>query len=71
MAFPGNSVVKNLPKIQWMQVQYLSQDDRLEEEMATHSGVFAGKSHRQRSLVGYSPTGSQRVEHNLATTIPR
>ena len=26
-----------------------------------------GKSHRQRSLVGYSPWGSQRVRHDLAT----
>ena len=31
------------------------------------TSVFAGKSNRQRSLVGYSPMGSQRVEHNLAT----
>ena len=27
----------------------------LEEEMATHSSILAGKSHGQRSLVGYSP----------------
>ena len=26
-----------------------------------------GKSHRQRSLVGYSPWGPNRVKHNLAT----
>ena len=26
-----------------------------------------GKSHRQRSLVGYSPWGCKRVGHNLAT----
>ena len=25
------------------------------EGMATHSGTFAGESHEQRSLVGYSP----------------
>ena len=49
-----------------MQVQYLSQDDCLEGGLARTS-VFAGKSNRQRSLVGYRPMGSQRVEHKLAT----
>ena len=28
---------------------------------------FPGESHRQRSLVGYSPWGCERVKHNLAT----
>ena len=49
--------VKNIPvvqKIQEMQVQYLRQDDPLEEEMATS---ISRKSHGQRSLVGYSPRG--------------
>ena len=30
-------------------------EEPLEKEMATHSGIVAGKSHGQRSLVGYSP----------------
>ena len=38
----------------------LRQEDPLEEEMATHSRVQAGKFHGQRSLVGYSPR-SHRV----------
>ena len=44
-------------------VQSLGWEDTLEKEMATHSvfGVFffflPGKSHGQRSLVGYSPWG--------------
>ena len=29
--------------------------DPLEEEIATHSSILAGKSHGQGSLVGYSP----------------
>ena len=29
----------------------------LEEEMATHSCILAGKSHGQKSLAGYSPQG--------------
>ena len=65
--FPGGSVVKNLPamlNMQETQVQLLSQEDGLEEEMATHSSIFAWKeSQGQRSLVGYSP-GLQRVRHN-------
>ena len=50
------------------QVQSLGQKDPLEEEMATHSGILAGKSHGQRSLVGYSPWGlkeSDTTEHIL------
>ena len=39
--FPGGSVVKNLPAMQEMQVQSLSQEDPLEKEMATHSSILA------------------------------
>ena len=35
-------------------VRSLSQEDPLEEEMATHSNMFAWKIHGQKSLVGYS-----------------
>ena len=35
--------------------------------MATHSSILAWKSHRQRSLAGYSPWGLKRVGHNLET----
>ena len=44
--FPGGSVVKNPPAKQEMQktqVQSLSQEDPLEEEMATHSSILAWK----------------------------
>ena len=30
--------------------------------------LLPGKSHRQRSLVGYSPWGHRRVGHNLVVT---
>ena len=34
-----------------------------------HTPVFLpGKSHEQRSLVGYSPCGCERVGHNNSTT---
>ena len=55
-------MVKNLPVIQ-MWVQTLGWEDPLEKEMATHSSILAGKSHGQRSLVGYSPLG-HRVRHD-------
>ena len=44
MSFSGGSVVKNLATMQETQetqVQFLSQEDSLEEEMATHSRILA------------------------------
>ena len=39
-------------------VRSLGREDPLEKKMATHSSILAwGKSHGQRSLVGYSPWG--------------
>ena len=39
------------------QVRSLREEYPLEKEMATYSSILAGKSHGQRSLVGYSPWG--------------
>ena len=39
VGFPGGSVIRNLPAMQNTQVQSLSQEDPLEEGMATHSSV--------------------------------
>ena len=40
--FPGGLVVKSLlPTMQVMWVQSLGQEDPLEKEMATHSGILA------------------------------
>ena len=39
--------------------------------MATHSSILPGKSHRQKSLVGYSPWGrkeSDSIEHTHTHT---
>ena len=55
--------VKKLPAVQETQVLSLGQEDPLEKEMAKHSVSLPGKSHGQRSLVGYSPWG-RRVEHD-------
>ena len=38
-------LVMNLPMMQETRVQCLAQEDPLEEEMATHSSILAGKSH--------------------------
>ena len=41
MGFPGGSAVKNPPAMQEMWVHSLSQEDSLEEGMATHSSILA------------------------------
>ena len=56
MGFPGSSV-KNPPAMQETQVQSLGQEDPLEKEMATQPVFLPGKSHGQRTLVGYSLWG--------------
>ena len=47
--------VLHLPAMQETWVRSLGWEVPLEKEMATHSSTLAGKSHGQRSLVGYSP----------------
>ena len=55
--------VKCLPAMWETWVQSLGWGDPLEKEMATHSPVlFPGKSHRWRSLVGYSPWSSKELD---------
>ena len=39
MDFTGDSVLKNQPAKQKMQVHFLGQEDFLENEMATHSSI--------------------------------
>jgi len=44
LSFPGGSGLKNLPEMQQtqeMRIQSLAQEDCLEKEMATHSGILA------------------------------
>ena len=48
--------------MQEMWVRSLDPEDPLEKEMATHSIILAGKSHGQRSLVGYSPWGHKELD---------
>ena len=41
LAFPGGSVVKNLPAMQETQIQSLGPEDLLEEGMTTHFSILA------------------------------
>ena len=52
--------------MQEMWILSLGQVDPLEKEIVTHSSILAWKSHRQRSLAGYSPWGCKRVGQGLA-----
>ena len=52
-------MVENLPTMQETQVRSLGLKDFLEKGMAAYSIVLAKEFHGQRSLVGYSPWGSQ------------
>ena len=54
-------VVKNPPVIQETWAQSLGWEDPLEEEVETHSSILAGKSHAQRSLLGYSLWGLKEL----------
>ena len=60
-------MVKNLPAVLQTRVQPLGQEDSLEKGTATPSSFLPGKSHRQRSLDGYSPWGSQRFRQDRET----
>ena len=58
MGFPGGSMVKTLPamqKPQDMRVRSLGWEDPLEESMEPTPVFLPGKSHGERSLVGYNP----------------
>ena len=54
-------------KTQEAWVPSLGQEDLLEQEWQPTLVCLPGKSHRQRSLAGYSPWGQKRVGHNLVT----
>ena len=48
-------------------VRPLGQEDPLQEEMATHSGILSGKIPWIEEPGGLQSIGSQRVEHYLVT----
>ena len=64
---PGSSVVKNLPVKQEMRVLSLGKEIPWRRKWQPNSVFLPGKSHRQRSLVAYSPRDCKRVGHGLGT----
>ena len=56
--------VKNPPAMQEMQVQSLSQEDLLEESMATHSSILSWRIPRTEEPGGLWSLKAQRVRHN-------
>ena len=65
--FPSGSAVKNLPVMQEMQeewVQFLSQEDALEGERATHSSILAWRIPWTEEPGTLQSIGSQRVGHD-------
>ena len=63
-------MVKNLPanaETQETQVQFLGQEDPLEEEMSIHSSILAWKMPWTEEPGGLQSMGLQRDGHDLAT----
>ena len=56
--------VKNPLAAQETQVQSLSREDPLEDEMATHSNILAWRIPWSEELGGLHSMGSHRVGHN-------
>ena len=59
-------------EMQEIWVRFLGLGDPLEEGMATHSSILAGKSYGQRSLASYNPWGcreSDMTEHSHACVL--
>ena len=60
-------MIKNLPALQEVQEKWvlsLGWEDSLEEEMATHSSILAGKIPWTEETVRLQSMGLQRVGHN-------
>ena len=64
MGFPSGSVVRTCLPMQEMQVQSLSWEDPLEEEIATHFSILACRIPWTEEPGGLQSMGSQRVGHN-------
>ena len=62
--FPGVSVVENPLAMQETWVQFLGQEDPLEEEMATQSSILAWEISWTKEPGGLLSMRSQRVGHN-------
>ena len=57
-------MVKNLPAVQDTQVQFLSWEDPLEEDMATHSSILVWRIPGTERPGRLQSMGLQRVTHD-------
>ena len=57
-------MVKSLPAMQETLVRSLGQEDALEKEMATHSGILVWEIPWTEAPGGLHRMGSQRVRHD-------
>ena len=55
--------VKNPPAMQETQIRFLGQENPLEEGMAIHSSILAGKIPETEEPSGLRSMGSQRAGH--------
>ena len=55
-------MIKNPPANAEMQIQSLSWEELLEQEMAITPGFLPGKFHGQRGLEGFSPWGCKELD---------
>ena len=65
--FSAAQIVKNLPAMQEIRVQFLGQEDPLEKGMATHSSILTWEIPWTEKPGGLQSMGSQRVGHDLGT----
>ena len=66
LVFPENKKEMNLPAVQETWVQFLGQEDPLEEDMATYSSILAWRIPWTEEAVGLQSMGSQRIRHDSA-----
>ena len=64
--FLVTQMVKNLPAMQEVRVQFLGQEDPLEKEMATHSSILVWEIPWTEDPGGLRSMESQRVRHDLS-----
>ena len=62
-------MAKNLPVIQETRVQSLGRKDLLEKGWQPTLAFLPGKSHGERSLVGYSPWGCKELDTTEQLTL--
>ena len=67
MVFPVGSMVKTLLQCRRHRIDPWARKIPWRRKWQPTPVFLPGKFRGQRSLVGYSPRGSQRVEHDLAT----